>query len=98
MTGRIIGQYQFYDNLDANKSLYQHQSGFRLLHSVTAVLMVSTNDLYLNIDKGKHIGLTFVDLKKAFDMTDHEILFEKVGNVRSDYPETWPGYILLGKS
>ena len=35
---------QFYEYLDANKSLYEHQSGFRLLHSVTTALMASTND------------------------------------------------------
>ena len=33
---------QFYEYLDANKSLYEHQSGFRLLHSVTTALMAST--------------------------------------------------------
>ena len=42
---------QFYEYLDANKSLYEHQSGFRLLHSVATALMASTNDWYLNIDK-----------------------------------------------
>ena len=35
---------QFYEYLDANKSLYEHQSGFRLLHSVATALMASTND------------------------------------------------------
>ena len=69
---------QFYDYLDANKSLYEHQSGFRLLHSVTTALMASTNDWYLNIDKGKYTGLIFIDLKKAFDTVDHEILLEKI--------------------
>ena len=43
---------QFYEYLDVNKSLYEHQSGFRLLHSVATALMASTNDWYLNIDKG----------------------------------------------
>ena len=64
--------------LDANKSLYEHQSGFRLLHSVATALMASTNDWYLNIDKGKYTGLIFIDLKKAFDTVDHEILLEKL--------------------
>ena len=30
---------QFYEYLDANKSLYEHQSGFRLLHSVATALL-----------------------------------------------------------
>ena len=69
---------QFYEYLDANKSLYEHQSGFRLLHSVATALMASTNDWYLNIDKGKYTGLIFIDLKKAFDTVDHEILLKKL--------------------
>ena len=69
---------QFYEYLDANKSLYEHQSGFRLLHSVATALMASTNDWYLNIDNGKYTGLIFIDLKKAFDTVDHEILLEKL--------------------
>ena len=48
---------QFYEYLDANKSLYEHQFGFRLLHSVSKAFMASTNDWYLNIDKGKYTGL-----------------------------------------
>ena len=82
---------QFYEYLHANKSLYEHQSGFRLLHSVTTALMASTNDWYLNIDKGKYTGLSFINLKKAFDMVDHEILLEKTENVWSDWPENMTG-------
>ena len=58
---------QFYEYLDANKSLYEHQSGFRLLLSVATALLASTNDWYLNIGTGKYTGLIFIDLKKAFD-------------------------------
>ena len=50
--------------------------------------MASTNDWYLNIDKGKYTGLTFIDLKKAFDKVDHEILLKKTENVWSDRPGT----------
>ena len=69
---------QFYEYLDANKSLYEHQSGFRLLNSVATALLASTNDWYLNIDKGKYTGLIFIDLKKAFGTVDHKILLKKL--------------------
>ena len=69
---------QFYDYLNTNKLIYQHQSGFRSLHSVVTCLMANTNDWYLNIDKGKYTGLIFIDLKKAFDTVDHDILLKKL--------------------
>ena len=69
---------QFYEYLDANISLYEHQSGFRLLHSVATALMTSTNDWYLNIDKVEYIDLIFIDLKKAFDTVDHDILLKQL--------------------
>ena len=69
---------QFYEYLDANKSLYEHQSGFRFLYLVTTALMASTNDWYLNVDKGKYTGIIFIDLKRAFYTIDHEILLKKL--------------------
>ena len=67
---------QLYVYLNANKLLYEHQSGFRLLHSATTALLASINDWYLNIDKGEYTGLILIDLKKALVMVDHEILLK----------------------
>ena len=69
---------QFYDYLNTNNLIYRHQSGFRPLHSVVTCLMKNTNDWYLNIDKGEYTGLIFIDLKKAFDTVDHNILLQKL--------------------
>ena len=68
---------QLYMYLDANKLLYEHQSGFRLLHSVTTAVLASTNDWYLKMDKRRYIGLIFIDLKKTFDTVDLAILLKK---------------------
>ena len=65
---------QFYDYLDVNKFIYQHQFGFRSLHSVVTCFMNNTNAWYLNIEKGGYTGLIFIDQKKAFDKVDHNIL------------------------
>ena len=46
-------------------------------NTVTTALLVSTNDWYLNMDKGKYTGLIFADLKKAFDTVHHAILLKK---------------------
>ena len=69
---------QFYDYLNINNLICRHQSGFRSLHSVVTCLMKNSNDWYLNIDKGEYTGLIFIDLKKAFDTVDHNILLQKL--------------------
>ncbi len=69
---------QMYSHLNNNKLLYSKQSGFRLLHSVLSCLLKCTNDWYLNIDRGEFTSITFIDLKKAFDTVNHEILLKKI--------------------
>ena len=69
---------QLYDYLDRNKLLFSKQSGFRSLHSVVTCLLKCTNDWYLDMDKGQYTAMIFVDLKKAFDTVNHEILLKKL--------------------
>ena len=70
---------QLYEYLDNNRLIYKHKSGFRSLHSVVTSLMVGTNDWYLNIDGGEYTGLIVIDLKRAFDTVNHNILLKKLG-------------------
>ena len=69
---------QIYDFLIKNDLLFSNQSAFRLLHSVVTCLLASTNDWYVNMDSGKYIANVFIDLKKAFDTVDHNILLSKL--------------------
>ena len=69
---------QLYDYLNRNQLIFLLQSAFRKLHSVLTCLLKSTNDWYLNIDKGRYTAAVFIDLKKAFDTVDHEILLNKL--------------------
>ena len=69
---------QVYKYLDRHKSLYKHQSGFRSIHSVVTCLLANTNEWYLNLDDKKCTGMVFIDLKKAFDTVDHDILAKKL--------------------
>ena len=62
----------------SNHLLYSHQSSFRRLHSVLTCLLKYTNDWYLNTENGKYTSVTFIDLKKAFDTVNHEILVKKL--------------------
>ena len=91
MIGRIIGLYRCYLlSLVYLKSLsittctttltkqdaFSDQSGFRALHSVLTSLLKCTNDWYLNIDK--YTAVVYIDLKKALDTVDHDILLRKL--------------------
>ncbi len=69
---------QLYQYLDKHKYLASHQSGFRSLHSVVTCLLKGTSDWYIDIDSGKYTAMIFIDLKKAFDTVDHQILLDKM--------------------
>ena len=69
---------QLYTYLSNNHLLFTGQSGFRLFHSVLTSLLKCSNDWYLNLDKGRYTSVTFIDLKKAFDTVDHQILLQKL--------------------
>ena len=55
-----------------------NQSSFRELHSTVTCLLTNTDDLYSGMDTGNLAGMVFVDLKKAFDTVDHQILCGKL--------------------
>ena len=64
--------------LTDNNILYCYQSGFRKLHSTDTCLSYLNNKILKGIDCGLMTGLILIDLQKAFDTIDHEILLEKM--------------------
>ena len=48
------------------------------MHSTTAALLECTDGWYSGLDLGKYVGVVYVDLKKAFDTVNHEILLHKL--------------------
>lgn len=66
-----------YNYLIQNNLLASHQSGFRSLHSTVTALLDLTNQWCFTIDRGLVSGLLFLDLNKAFDKVDHQLLLTK---------------------
>ena len=69
---------QLYSYLSNSGILSKYQFGFRRHHSTSTALLDSTNQWYSNMDKGLINIVAFLDLKKAFDTIDHEILIKKL--------------------
>ena len=71
---------RLYAFLDYNNIIYDLQFGFRQQHSTSHALINITENIRKALDDG-NIGCgVFVDVQKAFDIVDHQILLAKLNH------------------
>ena len=69
---------QLNEYLTQNNLLYELQSGFRSSYSTDTCLIHLTDYIRLECDKGNYTGMLMLDLQKAFDTVNHDILLTKL--------------------
>ena len=71
---------QIYDYFTENKLFYDSQYGFRKGHSTEQALLELFDRILKDVDSKKDPFAIFLDLSKAFDTIDHNILINKLNH------------------
>ena len=81
--------------IDKFQLLYKYQYGFRKNHSTDHALIELVDQIRFSIDNNQMTGGIFVDLSKAFDTVNHEILIGKLEHygIRGKALELFKSYL-----
>ena len=69
------------DYLAQYNILDKYQSGFKTQHSTDLCLSYLNNKILKGFDNGFFTDMILIDLQKAFDKIDHNILLEKLKTI-----------------
>ena len=67
-----------YKHLSSLKTLYPKQFGFQKGHSTGHALLQFVDKIYESFERCEYIKGVFIDLSKAIDTVDHNILLKKL--------------------
>ena len=80
----IIMYNRLYNHLDSKGLLYEKQFGFQRNNSTEHAMLQLTRDITDSFEKVEYTLGGFIDLSKAFDTVDHQILIKKLQYYRID--------------
>ena len=69
-----------YNYLNDNNLLFSKQCGFMKGHSTDDTLIKLNDSIYDSFNQNKYTLGAFIDLSKAFDTVDHNILIDKLNS------------------
>ena len=68
----------YHGYLTSNNLIHRHQSAYRPHHSCETALLNLTDNWLKAMDSRKLVGSVLLDLSKAFDLVDHDLLLSKI--------------------
>ena len=87
-----------YNFLEKNNIIYKLQFGFRKKHSTNHALVDITENIRKALDNGKFACGIFIDLRKAFDTVNHNILINKLNHYGIRVANNWYKSYLTNRS
>merc|ERR1712236_57342 len=79
--------------LKDKKLLYEYQSGFRQSYSTDSCLIILMDYIRILKSKRNYVGMVLLDLQKAFDTVDHEILCNKLEAMGINFTKWFKSYL-----